>query len=215
MDELAPGQLLRILANDPAAEEDIKRWAKRAGHALLEFRESRPRAGLRGPEGIVDHAMPDKKKIVYLQTSGTDTPERLYAPFILATTAAAMGQEPIVYFFIKGVTAVKKGEAEKIRIGEFPSLSDVIDQAVEAGVKLMVCEQSCMLLGLDRATSSSRRRWWAPPPSTISCSTPTPSSACDGGNQNREPTGPPERALPIWRGRPRPLLARYVRTSEH
>ncbi len=94
--------------------------------------------------------MPDKKKIVYLQTSGTDTPERLYAPFILATTAAAMGQEPIVYFFIKGVTAVKKGEAEKIRIGEFPRLSDVIDQAVSAGVKLMVCEQSCMLLGLDR-----------------------------------------------------------------
>ena len=94
--------------------------------------------------------MADKKKIVYLQTSGTDTPERLYAPFILATTAAAMGQEPIVYFFIKGITAVKKGEAEKIRIGEFPSLSEVIDQAVQAGVKLMVCEQSCMLLGLDR-----------------------------------------------------------------
>jgi len=94
--------------------------------------------------------MTDKKKIVYLQTSGIDTPERLYAPFILATTAAAMGQEAIVYFFIKGVTAVKKGEAEKIRIGQFPSLSEVIDQAVGAGVKLMVCEQSCMLLGLDR-----------------------------------------------------------------
>jgi hypothetical protein len=94
--------------------------------------------------------MSDKKKIVYLQTSGTDTPERLYAPFILATTAAAMGQEPIVYFSIKGVTAMKKGEAEKIRIGEFPRLSEVIDQAVGAGVKLMVCEQSCMLLGLDR-----------------------------------------------------------------
>jgi len=94
--------------------------------------------------------MADRKKIVYLQTSGTDTPERLYAPFILATTAAAMGQEPIVYFFIKGITAVKKGEAEKIRIGEFPTLKEIIDQAVQAGVKLMVCEQSCMLLGLDR-----------------------------------------------------------------
>ncbi len=37
MDKLAPGQLLRILANDPAAEEDIQRWAKRAGHTVLEF----------------------------------------------------------------------------------------------------------------------------------------------------------------------------------
>jgi predicted peroxiredoxin len=91
-----------------------------------------------------------RKKIVYLQTSGVDTPERLYAPFILATTAAAMDLEPVVYFFIKGVTAVKRGEAEKIRIGEFPPLSDVIDQALKAGVKLMVCEQSCLLLGLDR-----------------------------------------------------------------
>lgn len=91
-----------------------------------------------------------KKKIVYLETSGVDTPERLYAPFILASTAAAMDIEPVVYFFIKGVTAVKKGEAEKIRIGGFPPLKDVIDQALQAGVKLMVCEQSCMLLGLDR-----------------------------------------------------------------
>jgi predicted peroxiredoxin len=91
-----------------------------------------------------------KKKLVYLQTSGIDTPERLYAPFILATTAAAMDVEPVVYFFIKGVTAVKKGEAEKVRVGEFPPLKDVIDQALQAGVKLMVCEQSCMLFGLDR-----------------------------------------------------------------
>ena len=91
-----------------------------------------------------------KKKILYLQTSGTDTPERLYAPFILAATAAAMDIEPTIYFFIKGVTAVKKGEAEKIKIGEFPPLSDIIDQALKAGVKMMVCEQSCMLLGLDR-----------------------------------------------------------------
>ncbi|GBD14417.1 hypothetical protein HRbin25_00290 [bacterium HR25] len=94
--------------------------------------------------------MAEKKRIVYLQTSGVDTPERLYAPFILATTAAAMGQEPIIYFFIKGVTALKKGEAEKVKIGAFPSLKEVIDQAQQAGVRLLVCEQSCQLLGLDR-----------------------------------------------------------------
>jgi len=37
MDKLTSGQLLRIVANDPAAEEDIQRWAKRAGHTLVEF----------------------------------------------------------------------------------------------------------------------------------------------------------------------------------
>jgi len=94
--------------------------------------------------------MTDREKILYVQTSGTDTPERLYAPFILATTAVAMGIDATIYFVIKGVTAVKEGEAEKIQIGSFPSLKEVMDQAVKAGVKLQVCEQSCQLLGIER-----------------------------------------------------------------
>lgn len=83
-------------------------------------------------------------------TSGTDTPERTYAPFILATTAVAMGIEATIYFLTKGITVVKRGEAEKIKLGDFPSLKQVMDQAVKAGVKLEVCEQSCSLLGLRR-----------------------------------------------------------------
>ena len=92
----------------------------------------------------------ERKRILYVQTSGVDTPERLYAPFILGATAAAMDIEATVYFLIKGITVVKKGEAEKIRLGEFPTLREVMDQAVGAGVRLLVCEQSCQLLGLDR-----------------------------------------------------------------
>ncbi|MFB0566984.1 MAG: DsrE family protein [Candidatus Bathyarchaeia archaeon] len=94
--------------------------------------------------------MGEKKKILYVQTSGVDTPERTYAPFILATTAIAMGIDATIYFLIKGVTVVKQGEAEKIKLGGFLSLKQVMDKAVRAGVKLEVCEQSCMLLGLER-----------------------------------------------------------------
>jgi predicted peroxiredoxin len=90
------------------------------------------------------------QKLLYVQTSGTETPERLYAPFILATTAVAMGLEATIYFLIKGITVVKKGAAEQIQLGTFPTLRAVMDQAVAAGVKLEVCEQSCMLLGLER-----------------------------------------------------------------
>ena len=90
------------------------------------------------------------KRILYVQTSGVDTPERTYAPFILATTAIAMGIDATIYFIIRGVTVVKKGEAEKIRLGDFPSLKEVMNQAANAGVRLQVCEQSCMLLGLGR-----------------------------------------------------------------
>lgn len=94
--------------------------------------------------------MSSGKKILYIQTSGVDTPERLYAPFVLSATALAMGLDATIYFVIKGVTAVKKGEAEKIKLGSFPTLRQVMDQAIKAGVKLAVCEQSCMLLDIAR-----------------------------------------------------------------
>jgi len=92
----------------------------------------------------------NRKKILYVQTSGVDNPERAYTPFVLATTAAMMNIDATVYFVIKGVTLVKKGEAEKIKMGSFPPLREVMDQAVKAGVKLVVCEQSCGLFGIPR-----------------------------------------------------------------
>jgi predicted peroxiredoxin len=89
-------------------------------------------------------------KILYIQTSGLDTPERLYAPFILGMTAKAMEVEAEIFFMIKGVTVVKKGEAEKVKIGNFPNLKEVLEQALKAGVKMYICEQSTELLGIPR-----------------------------------------------------------------
>ncbi len=89
-------------------------------------------------------------KILYVQTSGVDTPERTYAPFILGMTARAMDIEANIFFMIKGITILKRGEAEKVKIGSFPSLKDVIDQALRAGVNLYVCEQSTQLFGMAR-----------------------------------------------------------------
>ena len=36
-EDLEIGQCYKVLADDPAAEEDIKRWAKRTGHKILDF----------------------------------------------------------------------------------------------------------------------------------------------------------------------------------
>ncbi len=88
--------------------------------------------------------------ILYVQTSGIDTPERLYSPFVLAQTAKAMGIDATIYFLGMGITVVKKGNAEKIKLGKFPSLKEVMDETVKAGVKLMVCEQSTQLINLTR-----------------------------------------------------------------
>ncbi len=37
MDGLEKGQVLKVTADDPAAEEDLKRLAKRLGHEVLEI----------------------------------------------------------------------------------------------------------------------------------------------------------------------------------
>lgn len=37
IDKLEIGQVLMVETDDPAAEEDIKRWAKRTGHEIVKF----------------------------------------------------------------------------------------------------------------------------------------------------------------------------------
>ena len=40
IENIEVGQVLKVEADDPAAEEDIARWAKRAGHQVLKFEKS-------------------------------------------------------------------------------------------------------------------------------------------------------------------------------
>ncbi len=40
IEKIDVGQVLKVEADDPAAEEDIKRWAKRTGHELIKFESS-------------------------------------------------------------------------------------------------------------------------------------------------------------------------------
>jgi predicted peroxiredoxin len=94
--------------------------------------------------------MAKKKHILYVQTSGVDTPKRLYSPFVLGMTAKSMDIDATIYFLGLGVTVVKKGVVDTIKEGNFPTVKEIMDQAIAAGVKLLVCEQSTQLLSLDR-----------------------------------------------------------------
>jgi len=40
MDKLAIGEILEVLADDPAAEEDLKAWAKRTGQKMLKIEKT-------------------------------------------------------------------------------------------------------------------------------------------------------------------------------
>ncbi|QYZ79750.1 sulfurtransferase TusA family protein [Methanofollis formosanus] len=37
IEKVAVGEVLKVEADDPAAEEDITRWAKRTGHEIVRF----------------------------------------------------------------------------------------------------------------------------------------------------------------------------------
>jgi tRNA 2-thiouridine synthesizing protein A len=39
IDALEPGEVLEVLADDPAAEEDLTRFAKRAGHEMVAVKD--------------------------------------------------------------------------------------------------------------------------------------------------------------------------------
>jgi TusA-related sulfurtransferase len=40
MRHLAPGQVLEMTSDDPASEADMKSWAARSGHELLEIEKN-------------------------------------------------------------------------------------------------------------------------------------------------------------------------------
>lgn len=89
----------------------------------------------------------NENAILYVQTS--DSPERQYSPLVLAQAAKAMNLDPIVYYLGQGLRALRPGASEKIKIGTFPSLREMIDRTIEMEIPIYVCEASKQMLGWD------------------------------------------------------------------
>ena len=91
----------------------------------------------------------DTGSILYVQTS--DDPERQYSPFVLAQTAKAMDIEARIYFLGQGLRVLEPGAAEKIKLGNFPSLANMIRKTLDMGIEIYVCEASKRMLGWETA----------------------------------------------------------------
>jgi|GEM_PF-107530 len=101
-----------------------------------------------GVEKERDISMKDEKAILYVQTS--DEPERQYSPHVLAQTAKAMDLNPRIYYLGQSLRILKPGEAEKIRLGDFPSVMEMIRKSQEMGIEILVCEASKRMLGWEQ-----------------------------------------------------------------
>lgn len=92
--------------------------------------------------------MKNKNSILYVQTS--DAPERQYSPLVLAQTAKAMDIEPKIYYLGQGLRILIPGEAEKIKLENFPSVYEMIKKTLEMGIDIYVCEASKQMLGWEK-----------------------------------------------------------------
>lgn len=92
--------------------------------------------------------MDKKKTILYVQTS--DMPERQYSPLVLAQTAKAMDIDAKVYYLGQGLRVLKPGEAEKMKLGSFPSVAEMLKKTLEMGIEIYVCEASKQMLGWEK-----------------------------------------------------------------
>ena len=89
--------------------------------------------------------MEGNKSILYVQTS--NEPERQYSPLVLAQTAKAMDIDAKVYYLGQGLKVLKPGAAEKIKLGTFPSVAEIIKKTLDMGIEIYVCEASKQMLG--------------------------------------------------------------------
>ena len=69
---------------------------------------------------------------------------------LLYQTAKMMDITPRVYYLGTGLKILMPGEAEKIKLGNFPSVKEMIDKTLEMGIEIFVCEASKQMLGLEK-----------------------------------------------------------------
>jgi predicted peroxiredoxin len=90
----------------------------------------------------------DDKFLPYVQTS--DNPERQYSPLVLAQTAKAMGLKPKLYYLGQGLRILIPGAAEKIKLGTFPTVAEMLQKTMQMGIEIDVCEASKQMLGWEK-----------------------------------------------------------------
>ncbi|UCC11933.1 MAG: DsrE family protein [candidate division WOR-3 bacterium] len=89
-----------------------------------------------------------EKMILYVQTS--DAPERQYSPLVLAQAAKAMDIKPVIFYLGNALKILRPDAADKMQLGSFPTVGEMLKQTLQQGIVIMVCEASKQMLGWDK-----------------------------------------------------------------
>ncbi len=61
-----------------------------------------------------------------------------------------MDIDATIYYLGTALRILKPGEAEKIKLGSFPSVKEMLDKTMGMGIEILVCEASKRMLGLEK-----------------------------------------------------------------
>ncbi|MER3418279.1 MAG: hypothetical protein C4343_04045 [Chloroflexota bacterium] len=92
-------------------------------------------------------AMEQKKRFLFVVSTGASEPKKAFTPFYYAAASASMGYETYMFFLAEGPSLLKKGVAENIRTTEKGEpLTKVIELAMKNGAKLLCCSTSAKVI---------------------------------------------------------------------
>ena len=73
-------------------------------------------------------------------TVNGDEPKNIFPPFILGSSAVALGDEVVIFFCPGGAKAMVKGVVEKMEGKGLPNLLELVEGVKNLGGKIYVCE---------------------------------------------------------------------------
>ncbi len=74
-----------------------------------------------------------------ITVNGTE-PRNLYPAFIMGSSAAASGDDVIMFFEPHAASALKKGFLESIKMEGMPVMEGLVDDLIEMDGRIMMCE---------------------------------------------------------------------------
>lgn len=120
IDEMQPGQTLKVMASDPGFYEDIKSWCKRTGCELVDLSKKagtitafiKKGSGCELVKSVQTEAPVRDNKTMIVFSGDLD---KALASFIIANGAASMGKKVTMFFTFWGLNILRKHDKVNVK----------------------------------------------------------------------------------------------------
>lgn len=145
------GERIKVLSTHSETIEDIAVAMPDMGGKVVENGQTGNKYYIvleKGEKKTGPAAVVNKDKVLVVQSNGIGNAERAYATFIFAQAARIMGKEVEIFTLMDGVSILKKGNAKTVKHPAFDRLDKLMQEVIESGIKIYVCELSANFRGI-------------------------------------------------------------------